>query len=647
MVLAPCQLPSLEAGKRRSFLGASLHHVKVAEGNLMDRRAEKLSLLMTHPDVATEWHPTENAPMTPDMIAANSAKKVVWQCYMVPSHIWEATVHNRAVRGQKCPYCRGKYATPETSLQALYPDLAKEWHPTENGSLTPDMVTARSNKKIIWQCQRNTSHIWKTSVQNRTKRGDGCKKCSGREATPETSFGTLYPDLAKEWHPKRNSHHSPDTVTPGSKYLAWWRCQKDPTHEWPCRVQHRAHGGIGCPYCSGRYATPKTSLAALYPELAKEWHPTENKDLSPEYVKPKSDKIVFWQCRVNLNHVWSAAIKSRVRGNGCPICANRAVTPENSLLALHPNLASEWHPTKNGNLTPADVVPGSERIVTWQCQEYPTHVWSAMVRNRAIVGSGCLMCAGQVATLETSLLMINPSLAQEWNFAKNDELTPDQVLPQSSKRVWWRCSKDASHEWDAVINSRSAGSGCPYCAGQRTTQTTSLEALFPQLAQEWHPDKNDFTPDQVLPGSGFVVWWQCVQGHEWKARIQHRANGVGCPYCYKGGSSSLEEAFAEALDACGAAYQRQVPIGRYHADFYLPATHTIVEIQGCYWHACLQCGYTEAIHQKIRQKDASRRHFLQTKGYSVEELWEHAFPRKVEELQLLVAQKFGLVPRYD
>lgn len=344
---------------------------------------------------------------------------------------------------------------------------------------------------------------------------------------------------------------------------------------------------------------------------------------------------------MNPNHVWPAAIKSRVRGNGCPICANRIATPENSLFALYPNLAAEWHPTKNGSLTPADVVPGSERVVVWQCQVNPNHEWPAMVRNRAIVGSGCLVCTKQIVTPETSLLATNPSLAQEWLFSKNDGLTPDQVLPGSNKRVWWQCSQDTSHTWEAVINSRSAGSGCPYCAGKRATLSTSLLTMFPLVAQEWHPNKNgELTPDQVLPGSGLVVWWRCEQGHKWPARIQHRANGIGCPYCYKGGSSSLEEVFAEALDACGIVYQRQLPIGRYRADFYLPATHTIVEIQGCYWHACLQCGYTDTSHQKVRQKDATRRRFLLNKGYHIEEIWEHAFPRTAEELQLLVTEKF-------
>ena len=38
-------------------------------------------------------------------------------------------------------------------------------------------------------------------------------------------------------------------------------------------------------------------------------------------------------------------------------------------------------------------------------------------------------------------------------------------------------------------------------------------------------DKIDLTPDRVRPRSGHFVSWRRVQGHEWKANIQHRTQG--------------------------------------------------------------------------------------------------------------------------
>jgi hypothetical protein len=51
------------------------------------------------------------------------------------------------------------------------------------------------------------------------------------------------------------------------------------------------------------------------------------------------------------------------------------------LSATHPELAAEWHPTKNESLTSNDVTYGSGRKVWWLCAK--GHTWSATVTNRA------------------------------------------------------------------------------------------------------------------------------------------------------------------------------------------------------------------------------------------------------------------------
>ncbi len=171
----------------------------------------------------------------------------------------------------------------------------------------------------------------------------------------------FYPELAVEWEAAVNAPLTFDEMSPGSKLKVTWRCQKNSSHVWYARIDHRIQG-VGCPYCSGRYATPETSLQALHPALAAEMHPTLSGDLTADHVKPKGDKVIVWQCKNNANHIWKAVVKSRVRGNGCPMCAHKVATPETSLLTLFPELAAQWHP-KNHPLTPADVVPGSEKKV--------------------------------------------------------------------------------------------------------------------------------------------------------------------------------------------------------------------------------------------------------------------------------------------
>ena len=55
---------------------------------------------------------------------------------------------------------------------------------------------------------------------------------------------------------------------------------------------------------------------------------------------------------------------------------------------------------------------------------------------------------------------------EEWDFQKNADLNPSQLLPGSGKRAWWKCSQ-CGHEWKAVIASQTKGHGCPKCAKQK------------------------------------------------------------------------------------------------------------------------------------------------------------------------------------
>src|SRR5712692_4946039 len=131
-------------------------------------------------------------------------------------------------------------------------------------------------------------------------------------------------------------------------------------------------------------------------------------------------------------------------------------------VADFPEVAAEWHPSKNGDLTPSDVTRGSGRKVWWRCSVDSSHEWESTIANR-INGNGCPICAGKKVSPSTSLRAQHPKLAAEWHPTKNGSLTPDAVRPGSNKKVWWQCSVDPSHEWEAVIVSRVSGVGCPRC----------------------------------------------------------------------------------------------------------------------------------------------------------------------------------------
>jgi superfamily II DNA or RNA helicase len=149
------------------------------------------------------------------------------------------------------------------------------------------------------------------------------------------------------------------------------------------------------------------------------------------------------------------------------------------------------------------------------------------------------------------LQALYPDLSAEWHPEKNGTLRPDEVKPFSGKKVWWRCRVDPSHEWQAKIQNRTLGDGCPMCGRYVATSLTSLRAMHPDLAAEWHPEKNGLlTPDDVLPGSGKIVWWRCRvnPAHEWQVKIQHRAGArSGCPYCKSGWTLEAIRHFVSSL----------------------------------------------------------------------------------------------------
>ena len=52
-----------------------------------------------------------------------------------------------------------------------------------------------------------------------------------------------------------------------------------------------------------------------------------------------------------------------------------------------------------------------------------------------------------------------------------------------------------------------------------------------ELLVQWDKQKNgDLTPQMVTAGSHKKVWWQCAEGHVWKAVIYSRAGPQKCGY---------------------------------------------------------------------------------------------------------------------
>ncbi len=264
------------------------------------------------------------------------------------------------------------------------------------------------------------------------------------------------------------------------------------------------------------------------PDLIKEWDFELNTDLSPDEVSIGSNKKAWWRCE--KGHSWEAIIGNRSRWSGCPYCSGRRVCLDNCLATLYPSVAKDWDYEKNGKITPQQVTCGSTKKAWWRCEK--GHSWEATIASRT-KGSGCPICQNHKCLKGyNDLQTVFPNLIVEWDYEKNYEVKPDELVYSTETKIWWKCSRN--HSWNASVYSRSISkNGCPYCAGIYTTKENSLAANFPRIAELWDYEKNSpLTPEMVSKYSGKKVFWKCDMGHSWNAVVSDLTSlELGCPYC--------------------------------------------------------------------------------------------------------------------
>ncbi len=540
-------------------------------------------LQTVNPTLAKEWNYNKNNGLTPSDVMPNSNKKVWWKCNN--GHEWQAIINGRN-KGVGCPYCAGKRAIKgESDLQTVNPALAKEWNFDKNDELTPSDVMPNSGKKVWWKCSKG--HEWQATIDSRN-RGNGCPVCNSERNTSFPEYAILY--YLKKYgvdvlHSYRGQGYELDIYIPSKKTAIeydgyFWhknkakkdldknlRCQKDGIKLYRIREDLPLLNDSSIDYAVHKnqkdlskiledilskitetnididierdaihienlreFTEKENSLLFSNAKIAKEWNYEKNGRLKPEHFLANSDKKIWWKCV--KGHEWQATISNRNNGNGCPYCAGKKVSKGfNDLQTVNPTLAKEWNYEKNGNLRPVNVTANSHKKVWWKCSK--GHEWQATIDHRN-KGRGCSYCAGQkVLRGYNDLQTVNPILAKEWNYEKNTGLSPMDVMPNSDKKVWWKCSE--GHEWQAMISNRNKGRGCPYCSGRYAVKgTNDLQTVNPILAKEWNYEKNNgLTPMDVTPGSNKKVWWKCCKGHEWQATIYNRNKGNGCPICRK------------------------------------------------------------------------------------------------------------------
>lgn len=175
------------------------------------------------------------------------------------------------------------------------PHLALEWDQEANGNLTPYMIGPGYNGKVGWKDQ--LGHQYDAYVTNRALQGTGSRFCASKGVLAGyNDLDATHPELAAMWDYEANDGLLPTAVSAGNvTTMIHLRCPNGhPFTRTPAKLVE-AEGG--CPICNERILIPGTNdLATVRPDVAGWWRRTKNEQLTPDHVKPGSEKTVWWSC---------------------------------------------------------------------------------------------------------------------------------------------------------------------------------------------------------------------------------------------------------------------------------------------------------------------------------------------------------------
>lgn len=505
---------------------------------------------------------------------------------------------NKRVAGRGCPYLSNppRAIMPGfNDLATTHPKLVEEWdfdrNLTEFG-LKPSNVSKGSSAKVYWLCEKHGLYLAKVTER---ARGNGCPYCAGKQIKPGyNDLATVRPDIAKDWDVEKNGI-GPESVTIGSIKKVWWRCQKG--HSWQATPNERTSAHVGCPYCSGRRVLAGfNDLATVNPRIASEWNYERNGNLKPEQVTSKSNRIVWWVCP--SGHEFKAQIGARtIYGTGCPACNKERKTSFSEKAVLYyvklafpnaeENVKFDWLGKRELDIYIPDSCVGIEydgkhwhrnslgdkekdelcethgvrlfRVREAGCPDYESpstklyfgqglpiadlgRAIGELLEQLGITGIDVDIDRDYSQILEryiskpkeTSLLMLRPDLAAEWDYEKNGKITPGYVQTFSNKKVWWKCPK-CGMSYHMMVSSRTGEkhSNCPYCSKKKILKgLNDFGTEHPELLSEWDEERNVLSPYELPSGSRKKIWWKCSEGHSWEASLCSRTSlHTGCPYC--------------------------------------------------------------------------------------------------------------------
>jgi very-short-patch-repair endonuclease len=466
------------------------------------------------------------------------------------------------------------YPYVANSLAKMYPLISKQWHPTKNLPLKPEMFVPSSPKVVWWNCKVCDSdfekgicsfvdreictHCEKKNRDILNKKREKEKREESERVNAKIKLEKInlqkpyFVDLFSLSNKKDINKLLPFDLNNKTKHI--WNCEKHGDYNAsPHSIYTYFDTHKSCPTCR----LDGNSFPEKLPHLIKYWDKEKN-DVPMHHVGHTSKVKNYFKCDTCNNNWEDTVYDLSLRKYKCPKCYSFAMN--------YPDLYEKYWDKEKNTTNPFEVTHLSVKHKFW---------WKCNVCNYEWNGN-LLSVKNIVSCLCNKKLLLNESPSFEGLIDK--EKTPNEYIGsityKSSQVIHWKC-KGCEQSYTRMVCRQTNRKNPGYCdkcelkklerqkeetkqkqlkereynkevinsfgiKESRLRDCTKTIADDPVLSIEWDVTKNKITPDQIPYSTNKKAWWKCHKcSHEWESRIDSRSKGsnsyilgIGkCPVC--------------------------------------------------------------------------------------------------------------------
>lgn len=449
----------------------------------------KDSLAGKYPQILKFWDYKKNK-LNPELVYPNTNKKAHWICKRTDNHKWIRRIcdesysyHRFSKLGPTCPHCKIKNIKYEDSLEYNYPVLSKEFDLKKNFPLKPEDISLSSRLSLWWICKRNNLHKFKNSTGNRIRFSQNCPRCGGRQLSKFQII--VYTELKSIFKKIKLADKSTnyeldiyeqdfnfaveidslryhqDKVSLDKKKNEFYRNQNINIF----RIREKGLKKISV--SDIEYKDPIIRHDEVYQKkLINNLLKNIKETISSKNIKTKIQKYIIKKTLQNKKEFLKIndSIPGPLKGN--------------SLKEKFPEVAKEFHPTKNGSLKPDMISRASDNKVWWLCKKNKKHIWKQTPKHRTSNKAGCPYCSRQFADADNNIKKLYPEVAKQFHIKLNKDLDVAKLLDGSKFDAWWICTENSKHVFKRQVRVYIKKTRkCPICNPSAGTYKSIFKIL--------------------------------------------------------------------------------------------------------------------------------------------------------------------------